>query len=768
MPKQITTKLKPHPFFAANRTEWKDLKLEVFEGSIPKDWYGHVYFNSMVGSVNSGGLPYKKEDQAGFISEYSTPTMNGDGMVYRLDLDKTEEVYLSSGLMKTPDYYADEATSQKSGRYSKLRSFRNMGIARMSFALGQRNMANTAFVPFKFKEDEPTRMFATFDAGRPYEFNPENFDMLTPLGWNKEWASAMPPALKVPFEVTTGTAHPVFDPRTKEFFTVNYTKSMETSSHHEVFHKAQRYHKEVGEYLEDFTRDHAHHMDPEHDEYILKDKETFEHVGKKFERHLDGLHSGVRKKLSIWKWLVHLFWEFLQFITPKAFETEDAVFLKRWTGKPGEMENWRVLDEEGKPLKIYQTMHQMGISEEYIVLIDSAFKFGLDLMILNPFPHIEMLDRLIRYLTSGPMEPITPTYIIKRSDLENAPKGKDGIRTVRCKTVKLPVEAVHFIADYKNDPGKITLHLAHNSAACIAEWVRPYDFMKLSDEHPKQGPFESQVGQVAAGQMDIGRIGKYVVDVESGDFTIQEVSVEGDVEALLRTGDPASIKGPHTWGVGLYTYRDAFTADNIPDKLTDTYWGCFGLNPNAITDFIYHLYKDYPNRGTLPPSNLNLDKLLEYTAVGIPCNIIRQDVETMEIKDFYLYDVDIANTTSVQFVPRKNPSPNIPPSRDGYIVCALQNGVGVSPEDHYKAEFWIFDADNLNQGPICKLRGEGVQFAFLLHTAWTPDVGYSPSDYNIDVRKDYNSMIKRIWWPCRRRRLQRFFDTYVYPNFPAK
>ena len=220
--------------------------------------------------------------------------------------------------------------------------------------------------------------------------------------------------------------------------------------------------------------------------------------------------------------------------------------------------------------------------------------------------------------------------------------------------------------------------------------------------------------------------------------------------------------------MGLYTYRDAFTADNIPDKLTDTYWGCFGLNPNAATEFIYHLYKNYPNRGTLPPSNLDLDKLLEYTAVGVPCNIIRQDVETMEIKDFYLYDVDIANTTSVQFVPRKDPSPGIPASRDGYIVYALQNGVGVAADSHYKAEFWVFDADNLNQGPICKLRGEGVQFAFLLHTAWTADVGYAPSDYNIDVRKDYNSMITRIWWPCRRRRLQRFFDKYVYPHFPAK
>lgn len=768
MPRQITTKLSPDPFFVAKRKEWKDLKLEKIEGNIPDDWYGHVYFNSPVGTVNSGGLPYKPEESHEFISEFGTPVMNGDGMAFRLDLDKPKEIRLSTGLMKTPDYWADKETSRSSGRYSKIRSFRSMGISRMSFSLGGRNMANTAFVPFQFKDDQYPRIFATYDAGRPYEFHPETFEMLSPLGWNREWASAMPPALKVPFEITTGTAHPVFDPYTQEFFAVNYTKSMETSFHHEVFHKARRYHDEVADYLTDFTKAHEKHLDPDHEEFMMKDGQAFEKVSKNFEKHLKEVHTGVRKKLGFWAWLGHLFWDILRFITPKAFQSEDAVFLKLWTGKQEEMKTWRVLDEEGKPLQIFQTMHQMGISEQYIVLIDSAFKFGVDLMLQNPFPHIEVLDRLLRYLTSGPMEPITPTYIISRKDLANAKKGKDGIYTVHCKTVKLPIEAVHFIADYKSDPGKLMLHLAHNSAACLAEWIRPYDQMKLSDQHPKQGPFESQIGQMAAGQMDIGRVGKYLIDVESGEFTIEEISLEGDVKALLQTGDPNSIKGPHTWGVGLYTYRDAFTAHSIPDKLVDTYWSCFGLNANALSNFIYNLYKNYPNRGTLPHSNLDIEKLLEYTSVGIPSNLIRQDVETMEVKDFYLYDDKIVNTLSVQFVPRKEPSPNIPPSRDGYILCTVQNGKEVPPEGDYKGEFWIFDANNLKQGPICRLKGEGVQFAFLLHSAWLPELGHSPSGYNIDVKEDYNSMIKRIWWPCRRRRLQNFFNKYVYPHFQAR
>ena len=176
MSKQITTKLKPDPFFLANRKEWKDLKLEVIEGKIPDDWYGHVYFNSPVGTVNSGGLPYKPTENEQFISEFGTPVMNGDGMAFRLDLDKAEEIRLSTGLMKTPDYWADKETSQSSGRYSRIRSFRSMGISRMSFSLGGRNMANTAFVPFQFEKDEYPRIFATYDAGRPYEFHPDYYD----------------------------------------------------------------------------------------------------------------------------------------------------------------------------------------------------------------------------------------------------------------------------------------------------------------------------------------------------------------------------------------------------------------------------------------------------------------------------------------------------------------------------------------------------------------------------------------------------------------
>ena len=70
-----------------------------------------------------------------------------------------------------------------------------------------------------------TDLVATTDVGRPYEFDPKTLQIKTPIGYLKEYINGVPGIVPWPFPVLQTTAHPAFDPVTKELFSVNYTKS---------------------------------------------------------------------------------------------------------------------------------------------------------------------------------------------------------------------------------------------------------------------------------------------------------------------------------------------------------------------------------------------------------------------------------------------------------------------------------------------------------------------------------------------------------------
>jgi carotenoid cleavage dioxygenase-like enzyme len=104
-----------------SRDELDNVQLEIFEGHLPDDVQGHVFIVAPVGTVDSGGLPFK--DGNSFL--------NGDGMIYRLDFDRPGKVSLKSRIVKPLDYWIDEAT-KKGTQFEKL-GFGNHGIVRLSY-----------------------------------------------------------------------------------------------------------------------------------------------------------------------------------------------------------------------------------------------------------------------------------------------------------------------------------------------------------------------------------------------------------------------------------------------------------------------------------------------------------------------------------------------------------------------------------------------------------------------------------------------------------
>jgi hypothetical protein len=51
-------------------------------------------------------------------------------------------------------------------------------------------------------------------------------------------------------------------------------------------------------------------------------------------------------------------------------------------------------------------------------------------------------------------------------------------------------------------------------------------------------------------------------------------------------------------------------------------------------------------------------------------------------------------------------------------------------------ELWIFDAQDITRGPICRLGRPDLDFAFTVHAAWVPTLRPSPRDYRVSAAQD--------------------------------
>jgi Retinal pigment epithelial membrane protein len=712
------------PLIAATRTPLS-IDLIVKHGNLPTDWHGHVFVTSPAGSVNSGGLPFPPDTQ-----ETGSPIMNGDAYFFRFDL-LPDKVHLLTNLLKPACYFADEATKQgNTNGYGMLFHFNNMGMTRMALDLGSRNLLNTAVTPFRFPNDPAPRLIACYDAGRPWEIDPDTIQVITPIGANSEWTPSTPGWL-FPFPIVQSTAHPSFDPKTQEMFLVNFTKPIQDVMHQDSLQMLLHQHPDT---LHDVFEKVV--ADLKHTQNIAA---ALQAIGQNV-RH----YAAEDLEYHALQWINHTL---AQKIAQETTTDQPTVFLQRWTGKNAPLEKWQVMAPDGKAVGIQQCMHQTTLTRDYIILADATFKFTLDLLFNVPFSS-PLLDTWLRQLLTAPQLPYLDLYLIKRSDLVA------GQKTVVARPLQqpIPLEAIHFSANYANPNDQITLHLAHNSAACLAEWVRKFDALAPDGAAPVD---PEVIGLISTGSMDIGRIGKVVVNAQTGALVSQDyLAVPGNTAA------PEQI-GAHTWGVGLYTYRDIISPDQQVDTIRHIYWSSYGMDPRLLTQFIYDLYYDYA------PRQVSQQEILTLAKKGIPFVLSRQNTATMTLDDFYQFDSQTI-LKSLQFVPRSAPTPDLDPQMDGYILTTTLVNRPNAGGNNYDCEVWVFDAQNLAQGPVCVLAHPQLDYAFTLHSAWIEQVQTPTSTYKIDIRQDYNALIQQLEPSERRPQIQDMFDRFVYPPMEGK
>lgn len=674
--------------------------------------------------------------------ENGTQLYTGDGMVYRLGFENGQ-AFLKTRIAKTPCYYADPATQfyladyvepyipfinfknkilsyfvKKYPVFSYFSAFRNGGPSRFSLVLGSRNQLNTAFLKTR------DHLLLTMDAGRAYQLDPDSMELLKPVGSTKEWLSIFPVISRLTwintFETYISSAHYVIDinstkGQSDELFTTNYSTGYNG-----------KFKKIVNRFLDSIWFRYTIRLF-----YAL--------LGKKFnsKRELGRFTHLIRYR-----------------------------FADEQKNQPETMERWQLVLPNGQPLLVNQSLHQLAITEKYIILADIAFKMEFS-QIFSPFifGFLKLcksgltypLGALIYAIFLREIKPLpfANLYIVNRQDLEKHQQKNDqesipdDLPSITVQQVRLPREISHFTADYSNPDQKITLHVGHVNGWDVTEWITHYD-------QPVPGkPFRHDLEGMMVGSTDLGSLGRYVIDGATG--KIENAKTVQDIQS--------------TWALSLYTHRD-INRDSFQEttqEVKNIYWLSLGFTWELIPQRIYEAYKSDPRR-VVPVKQLPNDNK--------PITILRLDTQRMEIVDFYQFPSG-SYVSSIQFAPSSLPCPqNIDESIHGFIICTVM----LDPEPSHsqspcqsqppRDEFWIFHADGLGNKPIYRLCANSEQqdlnLAMTIHSTWLTDI--PQKKYSVDercqireesVKEDYQHLIDNN--KCRA--VRELFNEIVFPRF---
>lgn len=270
-------------------------------------------------------------------------------------------------------------------------------------------------------------------------------------------------------------------------------------------------------------------------------------------------------------------------------------------------------------------------------------------------------------------------WFIRKSDLAA------GGQTVATRVV-IPIEAAHFQVDRADAGGRVTLLLAHQNSADPSEWVRESDTIAGTGRAVDPATVPMLVAPA-----DQGLLGRYVVDVASA--TVVE-------ESRL----PA-------WALTLWS-QDTRTP---PAGLGTAFWSSIGFDPALLTQRVLDLYVDHPHRQV---------PVAELPTVAIPGSLMRIDQNALTIGDQFEMPRGYL-PMSPTFVPRDGGGAD-----DGYLMV-----FAIGPEAD---EVWIFDANDLGYGPVCRLGHPDFDIPFTLHSTWLGELrSQTQPAYLAPVRDDY-------------------------------
>ena len=185
-----------------------------------------------------------------------------------------------------------------------------------------------------------------------------------------------------------------------------------------------------------------------------------------------------------------------------------------WNGE-GNLRRVPVLDQNGAPLLISQSAHQLCITRHHVVILDGAGTIEFGKLFDSPFSAAAHQQTTPR--------PDSSLFVVDRDAIRRTTSSVVARRSV------IPREAAHFMADYESSPDRLVLHVPHNSAGDFAEWVQPDDVHPATRRAVRPG----LIGVTTPLSYDLGVIGRYEISARTG-------------EVLGRT----LVADDRTWGSG--------------------------------------------------------------------------------------------------------------------------------------------------------------------------------------------------------------------------
>lgn len=369
--------------------------------------------------------------------------------------------------------------------------------------------------------------------------------------------------------------------------------------------------------------------------------------------------------------------------------------LIRWYERDA-LEHFQLIDDNGDPVVIDQSVHQVTITRNHIVLQDSAFVVEIRQLVLDAaqmlLPSMPIRD-LIGGSQMRAQRPATVLYLIPRDQLRRSGGLSSDPTPVRAIRLEIPGESVHFFTQYDDDE-HLELIVPHTPTLDLSEWIREGEVMLDGSRAT-----EDIAGMQIPCALTPGFIAVHTIDTRTG--------------RLLNT---RMTRSDETWGVALGAH-----ASTPQDRRIEViYFNTSGFAPELIPQRILRAYQDRVNTAMMP------------IATGKEPRLIAFEVDTGEIASWICPNG--WGLMSPTFVPRRGSDGG---PRDGYLICLAHAADSVPHNpDTSGEELWIFDAADITKGPICRLGSRKLDFALTVHSAWMAELRPSPRDYHVSIAEE--------------------------------
>jgi carotenoid cleavage dioxygenase-like enzyme len=363
-----------------------------------------------------------------------------------------------------------------------------------------------------------------------------------------------------------------------------------------------------------------------------------------------------------------------------------------------------IVDDEGKPIVLDQAVHSLCVTRNHIIVFSTPFTLEAESMFGS------------RLTKAQPW--VTPAWVIRRDEI-----GEDG-SSVTANQVILEREWQHVMANYDDSDGIITLYAASSPAEDLSEILKAGDVFLDGTAVPKV------MHGMKMQPMDRGECARIRIEVGADSARLLDIK--------------KATNDTNGWGISLQAYNGDSQHN---EQLKDIYWASFGINPLLMCRRMLTTYKDYPLREV---------ELEDLPTEPVNPTLFRFDCENVAIADSWVVP-DGYFLSSPQFAPKRGAQAG--DSRTGYLICTASSDL--PREGSSGDEIWIFDGEDLAQGPVCKLGHDDVRFALTLHTTWSESLeSQNGEHYKILPEDDYGHL---VWF--KPRLIRDLIKNKIYPAF---